>query len=121
MPEAQTKTHYKSIQPKLESFLSQELLLKNSASNTGSNWKPLRSDIRAIILSGDAPLEGFDHLRSLLRETFLTLPTTGWLKDAIDPIAMAAVGAAKRAKHLLHRPEDFHVHLQLVEHDHDEL
>jgi hypothetical protein len=113
VPEAQIQAHYKSIQEKLESFLSQEMLLKHSASNTGQDWKPLRSDIRAVILAGDASLEGFDQLRPTLREAFTTLPATGWLKDAINPKDMAAVGAAKRAKHFLHKPEDFHVHVQL--------
>jgi len=121
VPEARIQSHYAAIQQKLEAFLSQETLLKESASNTGANWKPLRSDIRAVILAGDASLEGFDHLRSLLRETFADIPANGWLKDTIDPKDMAAIGAAKRIQHMANKPEDFHVHVQHVGHSHDEL
>ena len=66
-------------------------------------------------------MQGFDDLRVILQEIFSALPAPGWLKDEIDPRNMAAVGAAKRAMHLLGKPEDFDVHVQYIAHDHDEL
>lgn len=118
---SQTRAHYISIKQWLETLLAQNTLLQDSASNTGEQWKPLRTDIRAVILTGDASTEGFEHLRAMLRDVFSALPAKGWLKDSIDPKNVAAVGAAKRAYHLTSRPEDFHVHVQHVEHSHDEL
>lgn len=122
--EAQTQSHYTTIRRTLSTFLEIHTLASTSSasSNTGAEWKPLTTDIRAVILSGDAPLEAFDHLRATLREILSNkLAAPGWLKDDIEPKMVAAVGAAKREQHMLHRPEDFTVHVQHVAHSHDEL
>lgn len=74
-----------------------------------------------MVLAGDASAAGFDGIKDILKETFSNLPARGWLKDEIEPRDMAAIGAAKRAKHLLGKPEDFDVHVQWISHDHDEL
>lgn len=113
--------HGSTICKKLEEFLQQELLLTDIASNTGAAWKPLRSDIRAVILAGDASTDGFNNLRPVLRDVFASLPATDWLKYEVPPSEMAAIGAAKRAMHLISKPEDFDVHVQHLAHDHDEL
>ena len=72
---------------------------EDSPANRGSSRKPLRSDIRAVILSGDASTKGFGHLKAVLYHLFHRLQP-GWLKDSIDPAVVAAVGAAKLANRL---------------------
>lgn len=122
--EARTQSHYSTVSRILTKFLETNTLsaLTHPSSNTGAEWKPLTTDIRAVILSGDAPLEAFDHLRATLREVLSDkISAPGWLKDDIEPKMVAAVGAAKREQHMLHRPEDFTVHVQHVGHSHDEL
>lgn len=96
------------------------MLLENSPSNTGYNWKPLRSDLYAVILAGDASVEDFDHLHSVLRQVFTRLPP-GWLKDSINPAAVSAIGAAMRGRHMVENPEAFRVHVQYIPSEHGEL
>lgn len=60
-------------------------------------YKPLRSEIRAVVLSGDASSQGFDKLRKLMREEFTDL-CDGPILDNLDPAYVLAYGAARLAK-----------------------
>lgn len=61
------------------------------------DYKPLKSEIRAVVLSGDASSQGFDNLRKLLREEFGDL-SDGPVMDGLDPAYVLAYGAARLAK-----------------------
>ena len=91
--------HHIGILQMVEAFLSEYLVTEDSPTNRGSGRKPLRSDIRAVILSGDASARGFGHLKAVLQHLFHGLQPS-WLKDSIEPAAVAAVGAAKLANQL---------------------
>lgn len=60
-------------------------------------YKPLTSEIRAVVLSGDASIQGFDNLRKLLSEEFADL-CDGPVIDDLDPAYVLAYGAARLAK-----------------------
>lgn len=60
-------------------------------------YKPLRSEIRAVVLSGDASSQGFDKLRKLMREEFTDL-CDGPILDNLVPAYVLAYGAARLAK-----------------------
>ncbi|KAI9814638.1 MAG: hypothetical protein M1827_003194 [Pycnora praestabilis] len=62
--------------------------------------RPRRSDIRAVVLSGDASSQGFENLRPFLQAMFSDLVGSHdeWLRESIEPSWVAAVGAAKHAK-----------------------
>lgn len=60
----QGRAHYDPIKQRLETLLAENTPLKDLASNTGEQWKPLRTDIRAVILIGNAFTERFDYLPS---------------------------------------------------------
>lgn len=61
------------------------------------DYKPLKSEIRAVVLSGDASTQGFDNLRKLLSEEFADL-CDGPTIDGLDPAYVLAYGAARLAK-----------------------
>lgn len=60
-------------------------------------YKPLRSEIRAVVLSGDSSSQGFHKLRKLMREEFTDL-CNGPILDDFDPANVLAYGAARLAK-----------------------
>lgn len=77
-------------------------------SRVSTRWepKPLRSDIRAVVLYGDASAEDFRLLKDVLPSVFTFLPP-GWLRDTIDPSIVLALGAAKRAKDFQDFPDEY--------------
>ena len=104
----------------MDGFLSEYTLAEKSSRGTGSSWKPLRSDICAVVLSGDASAKGFEHLQAILQHLFHDLPS-GWLKKSIDPSAVAAVGAANFAYHLSLVSGNKQVPIEDLAGHHDEL
>lgn len=58
------------------------------------------SAIKAVVLSGDASEAGFKDLKKVLSEIFAGAE----LKDGIEPIYVAAVGAARRGWQMVDNP-----------------
>ena len=112
----QVQNHHVNILQMLDGFLSEYMAEEDSSTNSGSNWKPLRSDIRAVILSGDASIKGFEHLKAVLQFLFSSLQA-GWLKDSIDPVTVMAFGAARMADHFTRGGNDRDVHQAAAGHD----
>ena len=114
-----------ALKQSLTDFLDRETLPVDTpaSANTGTEWKPLRSDVRAVVLTRDSESSVFDQLKGALREVFEGREE-GWMKDWVEPRDVGAVGAAKRARYLLDRGEEgdgLGVHVQWVDHVHDEL
>ncbi|MCJ1483544.1 hypothetical protein MMC06_003712 [Schaereria dolodes] len=63
-------------------------------------WTPLRAQIRAVILSGDASPEGFAALRALLRDHFADVGD-GSFEDHVDENLLLACGTAYAASLLV--------------------
>ncbi|KAL6719735.1 hypothetical protein ACLMJK_001656 [Lecanora helva] len=101
----EVQRHIINILQMLDGFLSEYLVKEYTPANVGTDRKPLRSDIRAVILTGDASAKGFEHLRAVLRHLFSNLHPS-WLKDSIDPSTVIATGAAKRAFEILRKSKD---------------
>ena len=116
----QVQSHYIKILQMMDGFLSEYMVVADSPGNTGSKRKPLRSDIRAVILSGDASTKGFEHLKAVLHHVFGSLHP-GWLKDVIEPAAVMAVGAAKLAQFLTSNAEGVPASVGSAENYRDEL
>lgn len=116
----QIQSHHISILQNLDGFLSEYMVAEDFPSNIGSNWRPLRTDIRAVVLTGDASTKGFSHLKAVLQHVFGGL-SPGWLKDSIDPSAVAAIGAAKMALHLVPRSGNLQMADETARNNHNEL
>lgn len=65
----------------------------------------LETDIRAVVMSGDASAGGFEDLKRILGEGFAAGDDSGeWLKDSIEPLYVAAVGAATKGWEMVDNP-----------------
>ncbi|KAK4691307.1 hypothetical protein P7C71_g5663, partial [Lecanoromycetidae sp. Uapishka_2] len=65
----------------------------------------LETDIHAVIFSGDASAEAFKDLKMVVGEGFAGGGDTGgWLKDSIEPLYVAAVGAASKGWIMVDNP-----------------
>ncbi|KAI9819109.1 MAG: hypothetical protein M1827_007265 [Pycnora praestabilis] len=119
----QVQQDYNSLRENLQQLLGTILLQEDSQDNRGFGWKPIRSDIKAVVLSGDASLRGFDSIRNILREVLSDLDGGEklWLNDNINPSWVLAIGAAKRARDMQDDPLSFQPQVQWIEHDHNEL
>ena len=75
-----------------------------------------------MVLTGEASPEGFGCIRPILRELSREFGNMK-LRDTIEPSYVATVGAARRAKDIIDRPELFDYLYQFVEHPvrHNEL
>jgi len=63
------------------------------------------SDIASVVFSGDASPAGFEVLKKASGEVFSWAGyREGWMKDKIDPLYVAAVGAARRGWEMVDNP-----------------
>lgn len=112
------QSHYEEIEFKLLQFLAEHTILERTPADPPRNWKLLRSEIRVVVLAGDASLDSFTHLRNTVENVFNNELAPGWLRDSIDPSTVMAIGAAKRGRYLRDHPEDFTPPLHYI---HEEL
>lgn len=83
----------------------------------------LAEDLRAIVVSGDSPLQSFQDIRKIIVNA---LPgQAGKIKDTINPLYVGAVGAAEWAKRQVQDPKILKdIEVDTMVHDtpgHDEL
>lgn len=65
----------------------------------------LETDIKAVVLSGDATAGAFKDLTNALADGFAAGgDSRGWLKDSIEPLYVAAVGAATNGWAMVDNP-----------------
>ncbi len=86
------------LSQKISNFLSEGTdTIVSRQKKERKDYKILKSEIRAVVLSGDASTQGFDNVRKLLREDFEDL-CDGPIIDHLDPAYVLAYGAARLAK-----------------------
>lgn len=112
-----------SLAERLTSFLANETLVKPDPAYTNSAWKPLRTDIAAVVFTGDASPAAFATLKTAAKHVFDPLLKPGWMRDSIDPADVVAIGAAKRAVFVMKEGDALlpHLHYLPAEPGHEEL
>ncbi|KAJ5282238.1 hypothetical protein N7505_000218 [Penicillium chrysogenum] len=73
--------------------------------------------VRAVIVSGEAPLPAMNSLRSIVSQA-LPMEWIPMLRDQLDPAYVAAIGSAHRARKFIQNPE---IWADDYDHPHDEL
>lgn len=109
------------LQKHFSNFLDQNTVLKDFPGRRGHGYKPLRSDIKAIVTSGD-PLPG--SLEAVRLAIYRISPDLAKLiRDSADPSLALATGAALRAREMWDQPEKYYPYVQYLVEDlsHDEL
>ncbi|KAI4723797.1 hypothetical protein E4T49_08477 [Aureobasidium sp. EXF-10728] len=110
-----------ALQKHFTDFLDQNTVVKDSPDRLGHNYKPLRSNIMAIIMSGNPPPGCFEAVK--LAFFHISADLADLVGDSVDPSSAMAEGAARRAREMWDHPEEFKVHLcpSVDGHSHDEL
>ncbi|KAI9853131.1 MAG: hypothetical protein M1830_006744, partial [Pleopsidium flavum] len=98
--------HYNRIQEALTKFIAECTVEDSTQIPPKPPWKFLYSDIRAVILSGEASDRGLDYIRTILSRTF-SRSGKEVLQDSIDPLYVGALGAAKCARAQVENPSMF--------------
>ena len=101
IPSNATLQHYQNIEQKLAHFLEEQ----QHAPVEGYNNL---DDLRAVILSGDAPPLGFESLKTAVAAALGSCK--GKLRSTIDPLYVGAVGAGERGRHQFLTPGFFDDH-----------
>lgn len=107
---------------KINSFITENFAEEDTLQNNEHRYVPLRAQVRAVVLTGEASPQGFDCIRTVLRKVSKSLGD-GKLRDTIEPSYVAAVGAARRARDIIDQPKLFNFLYQFVEYPvrHNEL
>ncbi|KAH0369312.1 hypothetical protein KCU65_g3441, partial [Aureobasidium melanogenum] len=110
-----------ALQKHFNDFLDQYTVLKDFPDRRGSEFKPLRSDIKAIITSGDPPSGFMEAVRLAIRR--ISPDLANLIRHFVDPSSVMAVGAARRAREMWDHPEKYYPVCQYFIEDssHDEL
>ncbi|KAH0171426.1 hypothetical protein KCU67_g2182, partial [Aureobasidium melanogenum] len=110
-----------AIQKHFSDFLDQNTVLKDFPDRRGPKFKPLRSDIKAIVATGDPPPSSMEAIRLAVHRISPDLANLA--RDSVDPSSAMAVGAARRAREMWDHPEHYYPHCRYFIEDssHDEL
>ncbi|KAK6003719.1 hypothetical protein QM012_009490 [Aureobasidium pullulans] len=110
-----------ALQEHFSNFLDQDTVLKDFPGRRGNDFKPLRSDIKAIVASGDPPPGSLEAVRLALHRISPDLASR--IRGSTDPSLALATGAALRAREMLDRPEIYSANIchHSEEYSHDEL
>ncbi|KAG9956883.1 hypothetical protein KCU61_g9527, partial [Aureobasidium melanogenum] len=110
-----------AIQKHFSDFLDQNTILKDFPDRRGPNSKPLRSDIKAVVTTGDPPPGSMEAIRLAIHR--ISPGLANFIRDSVDPSSAMAVGAARRAREMWDQPEKYYPYLQYLIEDvsHDEL
>ncbi|CAD0110657.1 unnamed protein product, partial [Aureobasidium uvarum] len=106
--ETQNEGIINALQKHIGDYLDQNTVLEDFPDCRGDNYKPLRSDIKAIILSGDPPPGSLEAVRLAIHR--LSPETASLYPDSVDPASAMAAGAARRARQIWDHPEEFMVY-----------
>lgn len=95
-----------ALQEHFSDFLDQNTVLEDFPDRGRPKFKPLRSDIKAIVKSGD-PLPG--SLEAVRLAIYRISPDLARLiRDSADPSLALATGAALRAREMWDQPEKYY-------------
>jgi len=108
------RDHYNRIQRVLTKFIAECTVEDSTQIPKNPPWKFLYSDIRAVILSGEASSRGLKCIRPILSKTFSRSGKDA-LQDSIDPLYVGALGAAKCARAQVENPSMFETHTDVPE------
>ncbi|KAG9673507.1 hypothetical protein KCU99_g4954, partial [Aureobasidium melanogenum] len=110
-----------AIQKHFSDFLDQNTVLKDFLGRRGPKFKPLRSDIKAIVTTGDPPPGSMEAIRLAIHH--ISPGLANLIRDSVDPSSAMAVGAARRAREMWDHPEQYYPHCRYFIEDpsHDEL
>ncbi|KAH0255906.1 hypothetical protein KCU91_g17230, partial [Aureobasidium melanogenum] len=102
-------------------FLDRNTVLEDFPGRRGTNFKPLRSDVKAIITSGNPPPGSMEAVRLAFRH--ISPDLVNLIRDSVDPSLAMAIGAARRAREMWDHPEKYDPVCQyfIEESLHDEL
>ncbi|KAH0093301.1 hypothetical protein KCU96_g6714, partial [Aureobasidium melanogenum] len=87
-----------AIQKHFSDFLDQSTVLKDFPDRRGHNFRPLRSDIKAIVTTGDPPPGSIEAIRLAIHR--ISQDLANLIRDSVDPSSAMAVGAARRAREM---------------------
>lgn len=110
-----------ALQKHFSNFLDQKTVLIDFPTCRGLEFKPLRSDIKAIIFSGDPPPGSMEAIRLAIHR--ISPDLANLIRGFLDPSSAMAVGAARRAREMWDHPEKYYPYVQYLveETSHDEL
>lgn len=84
--------HHKSIQRQLENFLIEHTVLEDP--HNGSPWKPLRSDLNELALSGDGSERVIASIRRVIADSAILRQLRVLDNGGVPAVRTGAVGAA---------------------------
>ncbi|KAH0336521.1 hypothetical protein KCU81_g8511, partial [Aureobasidium melanogenum] len=94
-----------ALRKHVSDFLDQNNVLKDFSDRHGPKFKPLRSDIKAIVTSGDPPPGSTEAVRLAFRR--ISPDLVNLIRNSVDPSLAMAVGAARRAREMWDHPERY--------------
>ncbi|KAH0165122.1 hypothetical protein KCU67_g4856, partial [Aureobasidium melanogenum] len=110
-----------AIQMHFSDFLDQNTVLKDFPDRRGPKFRPLRSDIKVIVTTGDPPRGSMEAIRLAIHR--ISPDLANLIRDSVDPSSAMAVGAARRAREMWDHPEQYYPRCRYSIEDpsHDEL
>lgn len=110
-----------ALQKHFSHFLDQNTVLEDFPDRRGHKYKPLRSDVKVVVTSGNPPPGSLEAVRLAIHRISPDLANR--IRESADPSLVMATGAALRARQMQDHPELYSAYIcpPFGDHAHDEL